>query len=139
MFIELIHLGAIKANITFKLEKKAVELDVTDPSRGFGFLNLLYTLLSGVASISNSPLNFKELILIDVFASQEVLTNQIIKNYTRQGVMQFYKLIGSSDIIGNPVGLVNKLGTGVYEFISEPSKGLLRGPDEFVGGIGKGV
>jgi Vacuolar-sorting-associated 13 protein C-terminal len=84
-------------------------------------------------------LNFKELILIDVFASQEVLTNQIIKNYTRQGVMQFYKLIGSSDIIGNPVGLVNKLGTGVYEFISEPSKGLLRGPDEFVGGIGKGV
>jgi hypothetical protein len=54
MFIELIHLGAIKANITFKLEKKAVELDVTDPSRGFGFLNLLYTLLSGVASISNT-------------------------------------------------------------------------------------
>lgn len=53
--------------------------------------------------------------------------------------MQFYKLIGSSDIIGNPVGLVNKLGTGVYEFVSEPAKGLLKGPDEFVGGIGKGV
>jgi phage-related protein len=53
--------------------------------------------------------------------------------------MQFYKLIGSSDIIGNPVGLVNKLGTGVYEFVSEPTKGLLKGPDEFVGGVGKGV
>lgn len=32
MFIELIHLGAIKANITFKLEKRAVELDVADPA-----------------------------------------------------------------------------------------------------------
>lgn len=53
--------------------------------------------------------------------------------------MQFYKLIGSSDIIGNPVGLVNKLGTGVYEFVSEPAKGLLKSPDEFVGGVGKGV
>lgn len=53
--------------------------------------------------------------------------------------MQFYKLIGSSDIIGNPLNLINKLGTGVYELISEPSKGLLQGPDEFVEGIGKGV
>ena len=34
---------------------------------------------------------------------------------------------------------MSKLGTGVYEFISEPSKGLLKGPDEFVGGIRKGV
>jgi vacuolar protein sorting-associated protein 13A/C len=53
--------------------------------------------------------------------------------------LQFYKLLGSADLIGNPVGFVNKLGTGVYELISEPSKGLLKGPDEFVGGVGKGV
>jgi hypothetical protein len=53
--------------------------------------------------------------------------------------MQFYKLLGSSDLIGNPMGLVDKLGTGVYEFVSEPAKGLLKGPDEFVGGVGKGV
>lgn len=69
MFIEYIHLGAIKANITFSLEKQAVEFDISDPSRGFGVLNLIYTLLSGVASISNSPLSFKELILLEVFAS----------------------------------------------------------------------
>jgi hypothetical protein len=69
MFIEYVNLGAIKANITFILEKKAVELDISDPARGFGFVNLIYTLMSGVASISNSPLSFKELILLDVFAS----------------------------------------------------------------------
>lgn len=34
---------------------------------------------------------------------------------------------------------MNKLGTGFYEFVSEPSKGLLKGTDEFVGGVGKGV
>lgn len=32
VFIELIHLGAIKAIITFKLEKRAVELDFDDPA-----------------------------------------------------------------------------------------------------------
>lgn len=53
--------------------------------------------------------------------------------------MQFYKLIGSVDLIGNPVGLIDKLGTGVFEFFNEPRKGLLKGPKEFVGGVGKGV
>ena len=43
------------------------------------------------------------------------------------------------DLIGNPVGLVDKLGSGVFEFFNEPRKGLLKGPKEFVGGIGKGV
>lgn len=57
----------------------------------------------------------------------------------RQGIFQFYKLIGSSDVIGNPVGFVNKLGSGVVEFFSEPSKGFIKGPREFVGGVRKGV
>lgn len=83
MFIELIHLGAIKAIITFKLEKKAFELDVFDPSRGFGILNLFYSLIANVASISNSSLSFSELILTDMFVSEDVLVNQISKNYTR--------------------------------------------------------
>lgn len=69
MFIELIHLGAIKAIITFKLEKKAFELDISDPSRGFGVLNMFYTVLANVASISNSSLSFSELILTDIFVS----------------------------------------------------------------------
>ena len=47
--------------------------------------------------------------------------------------------MGSSDLLGNPVGLIDKLGTGVFEFFNEPRKGLLLGPKEFVGGVGKGV
>jgi hypothetical protein len=129
----------MKANLTFRLEKHGVDIDITDPGRGFGILSIFYTLLSGVASISNSPLTFKELIMTDVFASQEVLSSQIAKNYAFQAVNQFYKLLGSSDLIGNPVGLVGKLGTGVYELVSEPAKGLLRGPDEFIGGVQKGI
>jgi hypothetical protein len=47
--------------------------------------------------------------------------------------------LGSSDLLGNPVGLIDKLGTGVFEFFNEPRKGLIKGPKEFVGGVGKGV
>lgn len=139
IFIELIHLGVIKAQVTLRLEKKAVEIDISDPGRGFGVFDVVYTFLSNVASITNSPLSFTELMLVNVFQSQDMIVKQIVKNYARQGMTQFYKIIGSSDIIGNPVGLVNKLGTGVYELVSEPTKGLLKGPDEFVGGVSKGV
>lgn len=59
----------------------------------------------------------------------------LTRNYARQGALQFYKLLGSSDLIGNPVGLIDKLGTGVFEFFNEPRKGLLKGPKEFAGGI----
>ena len=34
---------------------------------------------------------------------------------------------------------MDKLGSGVFEFFNEPRKGMLRGPKEFVGGMGKGV
>lgn len=67
--MEYIHLGAIKAIITFKFEKKAVEIDVSDPMKGFGAVTFLYTLFANIASISNSKMHFKELIILDTFAS----------------------------------------------------------------------
>jgi len=42
-------------------------------------------------------------------------------------------------MLGNPVGIIDKLGTGVFEFFNEPRKGLLKGPKGFAEGIGKGV
>ena len=85
--MELVHFGAVKVYITFRLEKKVVEFDVSDPLGGFGALDLFYTLFAGVASISNSPLNFKELVLIDRFVEPEVLVKSIAKNYMRQAGM----------------------------------------------------
>jgi hypothetical protein len=126
----------MKIVVTFKLEKK--ELDF-DPSKGFGALNLVYSVLAGALTISDSPLKFNELILTHIFSSQSNLTNLLKKHYTTQGAMQFYKILGSSDMIGNPVGFIEKLGEGVIEFVNEPRKGLIKGPKEFAGGIGKGV
>jgi hypothetical protein len=67
MFFEFIHLGAIKAIVSFRLEKQAFEFDISDPAAGFGVGNILYSMLAGVASITNSNLTFKELILVDTF------------------------------------------------------------------------
>ena len=57
-----------------------------------------------------------------------------------EGIKQFYKILGSSDLIGNPIQLLEKLGQGGKDFIMEPIKGTKKdGIKGLAGGIGKGV
>lgn len=41
------------------------------------------------------------------------------------------------DMLGNPVGLVNNLGTGVVDFFYEPAQGLVKSPKDFSVGLAK--
>jgi len=91
------------------------------------------------ANISNASLNFKEIFVVNSFQTQQNFAMILIKNYVRQGVVQIYKIFGSIDILGNPLSLIDTLGTGVYEFMTEPAKGLLGGPKAFAIGLGRGV
>lgn len=91
------------------------------------------------ANIKNTNLRFNSLILTHSYQTVGTITKAIRMNYTRQAVSQFYKILGSSELLGNPIGLIDNLGTGVVEFFNEPFKGLLQGPDAFVGGVSKGV
>ena len=135
-FFEFVNIGAIKISLTLKFEHKKLKLEM---DKGFGIQSFGYTLISNIANVSNSPLKFSELIITNVYAPPGELIQRIIKYYSKNGIFQFYKIIGSSDLIGNPVGFVDKLGSGVFELFNEPKKGLLKGPTGFVGGVGKGV
>jgi hypothetical protein len=136
-YFEFVNIGAVRIILTLRFEHKNLDLNIVN--EGGGIFSIGYTLFSNIASISDSPLNFKELILTHTYSNPDTLVDLIIRNFASQGVLQFYKLIGSSDMLGNPVGFVNKLGSGIYEFYNEPKKGLIKGPTHFVGGVGKGV
>lgn len=69
-YFEFIDFGAIKCKITVRFERKAFEFKIDDPKQGFGFGSIFYTLFTTVATISDSPLTFKELILMHTFTSQ---------------------------------------------------------------------
>ena len=138
MYFEFVRFWGMKINISFKTAQKTVEFQL-DPKNGFGVFRILSTVGGAFINISNSPLYFKELIFQHSFQSMNEMSWLIIKNYTRQGIMQFYKLIGSSDLIGNPIGLIDTLGSGVVEFFSAPVKGALKGPKGFASGVSKGM
>ena len=47
-----------------------------------------------------------------------------MNHYIQQGTRQIFKIIGNSDMIGNPVGLIDKVGVGFYELARDPLLGI---------------
>lgn len=137
-YFKLLRFCAIKILVSFRKSNKGDEVCL-DPKSGFGLLGLVGVIGKAFINISDSPIYFKEVLIQESFQTVSVLLSQLLKNYQRQGILQFYKILGSSDLIGNPIGLIDKLGTGVLEFINEPVKGVIKGPKAFAEGITKGV
>ena len=137
-YFKLLKFSAIKIFVSFRKSQKQLRPNL-DPRKGFGFIGVAAAVGGAFVNISDSPLYFKELLIQESFQTIYLILSQVTKNYTRQGILQFYKVLGSSDLIGNPVGLIDKLGTGVLEFINEPVKGVIKGPKAFAEGVTKGV
>jgi vacuolar protein sorting-associated protein 13A/C len=49
-------------------------------------------------------------------------------------IKQIFKIVGSIDILGNPLGLFKNIGQGVFDFVDKPIEGFINGP--LGGGIG---
>jgi len=72
-----IQLGAIYVSLTFKLEKRALKFDFTNPRAFFGLGSVLYPLLQNFAHIADARIKLKELILLEGYYSQEGLMNAV--------------------------------------------------------------
>lgn len=138
VYVNLLRLYALKLVISFKVPPKKMDLKL-NPLQGFGLGSSAKSLLSSFANITDSTISFTEIIVTDSFQFPSKIVETISQNYKSQGIRQVYRLLGSSDMLGNPLRLMGKLGTGVFEFISEPMKGLLQGPKSLPGGVKKGV
>jgi hypothetical protein len=138
VYLHMMQMNALKIILSFKTGRKQ-ELNM-DPRGGFGVLGLLGRIGGAFITITDSALHFSSVIVCDSFQTISGIMGLVVKNYIKQGILQFYKILGSSDLLGNPIGLIDKLGTGVFEFFSEPVKGLMKAsPSEFSKGVGKGV
>jgi hypothetical protein len=133
-YFQLIRIHSLDLKLTYRKNKSQIILQ-NSPT----FIRSLSNTFFDFARITESPLSLKEIILINSFQNRYTLFWAIMGNYSKQALNQFYRMLFSSEIIGNPIGLVDKIGTGVVEFVSEPYKGLLLGPKQFVSGLSKGT
>ena len=94
---------------------------------------------TALANLDNAPLTLSGIVLDNVFDSKEAITKKIIDKYKDEVTKSIPKLLGSLDIVGNPVGLFTNISSGVTDLIEKPLEGFLQGPLEGGKGIVMGA
>jgi hypothetical protein len=134
VYFKLLHLNPIKVSLTFSTKPGAVLGLPRNPLTA-----IIETIANAVGNLDRAPLCFNALLLQHPFCSQQALVSRITTHYTRQGITEVGKLIGSMDVLGNPVGLFSNLGTGVLDFFHEPAAGFVQSPAAFGKGLARGT
>ncbi len=132
MYYELFQIHPIKLNITFS----RIEADDSGDS-GIAAYNPLGPLMSVLSmasgNISDAPLKFNSLLLEHPLVNADTLKNRVIGHYTQQAIVQVHKILGSIDMLGNPVGLFNTMGEGVTDLFYEPYQGFVSDRPQDIG------
>ena len=128
-------LSAIKLNATFKVNKNAIEIRLIPEL----IVTLINTLCSTLSSFSDVTLKLNEISFSNVFSDIDSLSGKLMNYYKKQIFVQVYKIILNIDLLGNPIKLLEGVGSGLFQLFNEPRKGLLKGPEEFGLGITRGA
>jgi vacuolar protein sorting-associated protein 13A/C len=130
-------LSLIKVILTFSMTNYAentnkefvedINVDLLIQTIGVTFLN-----------IDESPISITGLKLESIYESVDSFTNIIAMHIKDQQNRNFARLVGSLDIIGNPVSLFSNISNGVVEFFEKPVTGFIKGPFEGFVGIAQG-
>ena len=103
-------------------------------SKGIGEGGLIASLVNSLgatlANVDDAELLLTGIKMTSLFEPIQFLQEKIIYQYIQSGKWQLLKIIGSIDILGNPVGLFSGIGTGIVDLFNKPIKGFVKGPLE---------
>ena len=139
MYFEVLQIQPARFNITFaRSENSSLSLDLERSHNPIMFVLNVFTLAIG--NVTDAPIKLNALIMEHPIFTLPVLTNLITKYYTQEVLGQIHRIIGSADVLGNPVGLFNTLGSGVKDVFYEPYMGFVSDrPQDFGIGLAKGT
>jgi vacuolar protein sorting-associated protein 13A/C len=91
-----------------------------------------------LGNINDAPLEMNALAIKDMRLTLPELQNRITYHYRQDVLRQLYRILGSADFIGNPVGLFTNVSSGVADIFYEPFNGVvMHGNKELGIGIAK--
>lgn len=95
-------------------------------------------LTMAVGNINDAPLELNALAIKDMRLTLPELQSRITYHYRQDVLRQLYRILGSADFIGNPVGLFTNVSSGVADIFYEPFQGVvMHGNKELGIGIAK--
>mmetsp|Transcript_35528 Transcript_35528/g.56876 ORF Transcript_35528/g.56876 Transcript_35528/m.56876 type:complete len:3214 (+) Transcript_35528:77-9718(+) len=157
LYFGFLELHAIRANLTLQpLELAGEEAadvqqqqpiprytigkqDVMGDRDDFDPTLILASLPRIVSDIKGAGLNLDALVLKNALFTPAQLIRRVQKHLSRETQSQIHQLIGASEVLGNPIGLVTDLGSGIRDFFLEPAQGLVESPEEFGAGLARGT
>eukprot|EP01091_Cochliopodium_minus_P000558 TRINITY_DN10503_c0_g1_i1.p1 TRINITY_DN10503_c0_g1~~TRINITY_DN10503_c0_g1_i1.p1 ORF type:complete len:456 (-),score=106.90 TRINITY_DN10503_c0_g1_i1:17-1384(-) len=95
-------------------------------------------IIGKISDVENAPVHLKPLEKNHLFITQSDLIYNIQSHYKKNLTRRFYMILGSFNILGNPVSLFHELGEGFKDFVMEPTKGLNENPENFAEGVCSG-
>eukprot|EP01097_Dermamoeba_algensis_P001935 TRINITY_DN1760_c0_g2_i1.p1 TRINITY_DN1760_c0_g2~~TRINITY_DN1760_c0_g2_i1.p1 ORF type:complete len:697 (-),score=241.36 TRINITY_DN1760_c0_g2_i1:117-2207(-) len=148
LYFEVFFISPIRVNVSFLtvpgtdiggFAKEKGNMDFISDKLSNPLVEFALDRLELFANVERAPIRLHGLAMTDPFLSQNDLLSRISQHYTYQALTEIYKVVGSADFLGNPVGLFSNIGTGVYDFFHEPAEGLTSSPFDFGAGIMKGT
>ncbi|CAI5744284.1 unnamed protein product [Peronospora destructor] len=159
LYFEEFHIDPIRATVSFSFGDSAGAIvdghlsslshaaALTDPSSSrepsvitVGPLRLILNAIgTSLSKIANAPFKLQALHIHNSFIQPDALATRLASHYQSEALRQAYVILGSVDVLGNPMIAWKNLSSGFQDFISEPAHGLSqRSPQAFAFGIGRG-
>ncbi|KAJ7597035.1 vacuolar protein sorting-associated protein 13 [Mycena floridula] len=138
LYFEVLELQPIRLSLSFmRTERVSSEekLSLRNP-----LAVVLNALTMTVGNINDAPLEMNALGIKDMRLTMPELQSRIAYHYRQDVLRQLYRILGSADFIGNPVGLFTNVSSGVADIFYEPFNGVvMHGNKELGIGIAKGA
>lgn len=100
---------------------------------------ILNAIGTSLTKIANAPFNLKALEISHSFVQPDALATRLTSHYQSEALRQAYVILGSVDVLGNPMIAWKNLKGGFQDFIYEPAYGMAKSPKDFVFGVGRGT
>lgn len=114
ILVQEISIKALRLYLTFRIQEIENQLGVQ------GLTSALLNFLTNFTNVSDASIYFSQIDITNAYTTMPNIQQTLVKHYLMQGIQQVYKILGATDIVGNPVGLISNLGRGVEELYSEP-------------------
>lgn len=138
LYFEALHLQPLQFNLSFVMAERSRRNKHMSTQNAVTVAVDILTMAIG--NINNAPVRLSALLLENIRTPIPYLIQNITEHYKQAFLYQLYKVLGSADVLGNPVGLFNNISSGVMDIFYEPYQGYIMTdrPQELGIGLAKG-
>uniref|UniRef100_H3HB06 PX domain-containing protein n=1 Tax=Phytophthora ramorum TaxID=164328 RepID=H3HB06_PHYRM len=116
----------VKVNVTFtSTADRSLLLSLLSPDMSSVLSTLISAAAALVSNLDKAPIRVPEFYVENLLETTHTLAFYAMQHYLHHGLRSWYSIMGSVDFLGNPIGLVSTLGTGVKDFFYTPAQMLL--------------